>query len=39
MCILAFQIVFPFIPFMVQDFFPELSREELGEKLFYVMYV
>ena len=24
---------------MVQDFFPELSREELGEKLFYVMCV
>ena len=23
-------MIFPFLPFMVHDFFPELSREELG---------
>ena len=26
-------MIFPFIPFMVHDFFPELSREELGNTI------
>ena len=24
-------MIFPFLPFMVHDFFPELSRDELGQ--------
>ena len=24
-------MIFPFLPFMVHDFFPELSRQELGK--------
>ena len=24
-------MIFPFLPFMIHDFFPELSRQELGK--------
>jgi MFS family permease len=29
-------MLFPFLPFMVHDFFPHLSREELGQKAGYL---
>ena len=31
-------MLFPFLPFMVQDFFPELNREELGPLPFILSY-
>jgi len=26
-------MIFPFLPFMVHDFFPELDRQEIGKRL------
>ncbi len=32
-------VLFPFLPFMVHDFFPDLPKEELGKYSHYTVHV